>query len=311
MQHFSEPCMEHNRFSDISAFVAAVKSGSFTAAASSLGLTRSAVGKSIVRLEARMGVRLLHRTTRKLSLTDEGQVVFERWRQILDDLDEVDAAMAQRRSQPTGTLKLTAPLSFGQRHVLPVLDAFLKQWPELRADVRFTDRFVDLVEEGVDIAVRIGEPKDDSRLLTRTIAWQQFVTCASPDYLARRGTPRMPQDLAGHDTMAFLGREHASAWRFLTPQGLALFEGPARLNMDSSEALREAALAGFGLAHQPTYITGNDLRQGRLVEVLQAYRPPPDPIRIVYPSKRHLSPRVRAFIDLLAERWKDCVPWEA
>lgn len=189
--------MEANRFADITAFVGAVKSGSFTAAAASLGLTRSAVGKSIVRLEVRMGTRLLNRTTRKLSLTDEGQVAYERWRQILEDLDEVDATMALRRGRPTGTFKLTAPLSFGQRHVLPILDVYLKQWPELRADVWFTDRFVDLVEEGVDVAIRIGVPKDDSQLLTRTVGWQQFATCASPSYLARYGVPQTPAELTG------------------------------------------------------------------------------------------------------------------
>ncbi|WP_321960591.1 LysR family transcriptional regulator [Paraburkholderia sp. J7] len=303
--------MEPNRFGDITAFVAAVKSGSFTSAAASLGLTRSAVGKSIVRLETRMGVRLLNRTTRKLSLTDEGMVVYERWRQVLEDLDEVDATMALRRGKPTGTLKLTAPLSFGQRHILPVLDAYMKQWPELRADIWFTDRFVDLVEEGFDIAVRIGTPKDDSQILTRTVGWQQFVTCASPDYIERRGVPQTPQDLAAHDTIAFLSGERPNPWRFLTPNGLYLFEGPGRLNIDSSEALRAAALAGFGLVHLPTYILGNDLDSGALVQVLEAFRPQPDPIRVLYPSKRHLSPRIRAFIDLLVERWEPGVPWES
>ncbi|WP_137806425.1 LysR family transcriptional regulator [Pseudomonas sp. G(2018)] len=302
--------MEANRFADITAFVGAVKSGSFTAAAASLGLTRSAVGKSIVRLEVRMGTRLLNRTTRKLSLTDEGQVAYERWRQILEDLDEVDATMALRRGRPTGTFKLTAPLSFGQRHVLPILDAYLKQWPELRADVWFTDRFVDLVEEGVDVAIRIGVPKDDSQLLTRTVGWQQFATCASPSYLARCGVPQTPAELAGHDTIAFTSGERTGVWRYQTPAGLHLHEQPGRLNIDSSEAMREAALAGIGLIHLPTYITGNDLREGALVEVLKPFRAPPDPIRIVYPSKRHLSPRVRTFIDLLVERWAPGVPWE-
>lgn len=302
--------MEANRFADITAFVGAVKSGSFTAAAASLGLTRSAVGKSIVRLEVRMGTRLLNRTTRKLSLTDEGQVAYERWRQILEDLEEVDATMALRRGQPTGTFKLTAPLSFGQRHVLPILDAYLKQWPELRADVWFTDRFVDLVEEGVDVAIRIGVPKDDSQLLTRTVGWQQFATCASPSYLARCGVPQTPAELTGHDTIAFTSGERTGVWRYQTPAGLHLHEQPGRLNIDSSEAMREAALAGIGLIHLPTYITGNDLREGALVEVLKPFRAPPDPIRIVYPSKRHLSPRVRTFIDLLIERWAPGVPWE-
>lgn len=303
--------MEPNRFGDIAAFEAAVKSGSFTAAADSLGLTRSAVGKSIARLEARLGVRLLNRTTRKLSLTDEGRVVHERWRQILEDLEEVDATMALRRGTPSGTLKLTAPLSFGQRHILPVLDAYLKQWPELRADLSFTDRFVDLVEDGFDLAVRIGAPTDDSQLLTRTVAWQQFVVCAAPDYLARRGTPHTPQDLAGHDAIVLIGAERRRAWHLQTPDGPFVFAGPGRLNIDSSEAMRESALAGFGLVHLPSYIVGGDLRAGTLVEVLQAYRAAPDPIRVVYPSKRHLSPRVRAFIDLLTQRWEAGVPWES
>ena len=302
--------MEANRFGDIAAFVAAVKAGSFTAAADSLGLTRSAVGKSIVRLESRMGARLLNRTTRKLSLTDEGQVAYERWRQILEDLDEVEATMALRRGRPTGTFKLTAPLSFGQRHILPILDAYLKQWPDLRADVWFTDRFVDLVEEGVDIAIRIGAPKDDSQLLTRTVGWQQYATCASPSYLARCGVPQTPAELVGHDTIAFGSGERTVAWRYQTPTGLHLHELPGRLNIDSSEAMREAALTGIGLIHLPTYITGNDLRDGTLVEVLRSYRAPPDPIRVVYPNKRHLSPRVRSFIDLMVGLWEAGVPWE-
>ncbi|WP_433771329.1 LysR substrate-binding domain-containing protein [Pseudomonas putida] len=302
--------MEVNRFGDIAAFVAAVKAGSFTAAADSLGLTRSAVGKSIVRLESRMGARLLNRTTRKLSLTDEGQVAYERWRQILEDLDEVEATMALRRGRPTGTFKLTAPLSFGQRHILPILDAYLKQWPDLRADVWFTDRFVDLVEEGVDIAIRIGAPKDDSQLLTRTVGWQQYATCASPSYLARCGVPQTPAELVGHDTIAFGSGERTVAWRYQTPTGLHLHELPGRLNIDSSEAMREAALTGIGLIHLPTYITGNDLRDGTLVEVLRPYRAPPDPIRVVYPNKRHLSPRVRSFIDLMVGLWEAGVPWE-
>lgn len=176
--------MEINSIGDIAAFVAAVKAGSYTHAAGSLGLTRSAIGKSIVRLETRMGVRLLNRTTRSLSLTDEGRIMFERCRQILDDLEEVDAAMAMRRGKPTGTLRLSAPLSFGQHHILPILDVYLKKWPELRAEVSFSDRFVDLIEEGFDIAIRIGEPRDDSRILTRTIASQHIVTCASPEYLS-------------------------------------------------------------------------------------------------------------------------------
>lgn len=302
--------MEANRLGDIVAFVAAVKTGSFTAAAESLGLTRSAVGKSVARLEARLQTRLLHRTTRKLSLSDEGRVAFERWQQVLEDLDDIEASMEVRRGQPSGTLRLTAPLSFGQRHVVPLLGLYMKQWPELRADVRFTDRFIDLVEEGIDVAIRIGTPTEDAQLLTRTVGCQQYVTCASPDYLARKGVPQKPQDLAKHDTIAFLNGDHPNTWRYETPEGLYLCEAPGRLNIDSSEAMREAALAGFGLIYLPTYITGDDLRNGTLVEVLKPFRAAPDPIRVVYPSKRHLSPRTRSFIDLIVEQWEGGAPWE-
>lgn len=303
--------MEFNRLGDISAFLAAVKTGSFTAAAASLDLTRSAVGKSIVRLETRMGLRLLNRTTRKLSLTDEGLVVYERWSQILEDLEDVDAKMATRRGKPTGTLRLTAPLSFGQRHILPVLDVFLKQWPELRADIWFTDRFADLIEEGLDIGVRIGGLSEDSLILTRTIGWQQFVICASPDYLARKGAPQSMEELTEHDTIFLISGQRTNSWCLQCPDGLRTIDGPGRLNIDSSEALRDAALSGFGLIYLPTYIVGADLQNGRLVEVMQPYRPPADPIRLIYPSKRHLSLRTRAFIDLLVERWKAGVPWES
>ncbi|WP_455864859.1 LysR family transcriptional regulator [Pantoea agglomerans] len=302
--------MEINSIGDIAAFVAAVKAGSYTHAAGSLGLTRSAIGKSIVRLETRMGVRLLNRTTRSLSLTDEGRVMYDRCRQILDDLEEVDAAMAMRRGQPSGTLRLSAPLSFGQRHILPVLDAYLKKWPELRAEVSFTDRFVDLIEEGFDIAIRIGEPRDDSRILTRTIASQRIVTCASPEYLSLRGIPKTPAELTGHDTIFLLSAEKRRSWHFATPEGTFVYEGPGRLNLDSSEAMRASAISGFGIVHLPTYLLADDVRSGKLVPVLEEYPFPPEPVRIIYPSKRHLSPRIRAFIDLLVERWEPGVPWE-
>lgn len=303
--------METNRLADIAAFVLAVRSGSFTAAADVLGSTRSAVSKSVSRLEARHDVRLLNRSTRMLSLTDEGAIAFERWQQILDDLEEVDATLAQRSGRPTGLLKLTAPLSFGQRYILPVLDDYLRQWPQVRAHVAFTDRFVDLIEEGYDVAVRIGERGENALLMGRTIAHQQFVTCAAPAYLERQGTPQSPDELAGHDSIRFLSADKPSPWQFQRGGEPLQISPPGRLNLDSSEAMRAAALAGFGLVNLPTYILGEDLHQGRLVEVLRDWRAAPDAIRLVYPSRRHLSPRVRAFIDLLTERWGRQAPWEA
>jgi DNA-binding transcriptional LysR family regulator len=292
--------VELNRIGDIAAFVAAVNAGSFTLAAKATGLTRSAVGKSIVRLEAQMGVRLLNRTTRRLSLTDEGALMFERCRAVLDDLEELDALMATRRLRPTGTLKLTAPLSLGQRLVLPVLDNFLGKWPELQANVTFSDRFVDIIEEGFDVAIRIGEPKDDTRIVTRTLGWQHMVTCASPAYLARRGTPVHPPGLAEHDTIFFINAEKRKPWRFATPEGEFVFEGPGRLSMDSSEAMRASAISGFGLVNLPRFMFADAISDGRLTTVLDDFAVAPDPIRVMYPSKRQLSPRVRGFVDALA-----------
>lgn len=150
--------------------------------------------------------------------------------------------------------------------------------------------------------MRIGEPEEDSQLLTRTVAWQQFATCALSEYLSNKGIPATPQELVGHETIAFLSRGQPNAWHDQTDHNLYRHEATGRMNIDSSEALREAALAGFGLVYLPTYIVGRDLCGGTLVEVLKPYRPPPDPIRLTYPSKRHLSPRIRAFIDLLVER---------
>ncbi|MFZ4833031.1 LysR family transcriptional regulator [Rouxiella sp. Mn2063] len=302
--------MELNSINDIAAFVAAVKAGSYTRAAGNLGLTRSAIGKSIVRLEERLGVRLLNRTTRSLGLTDEGRVMYERCRQILEDLEEVDSTMAMRRHVPTGRLKLTASLSFGQRHILPLVGEYLKLWPELQADVSFSDRFVDIIEEGYDIAIRIGDGKEDSRLLSRTIGWQQAMTCASPDYLQRRGTPQHPRDLVDHDTLFLSGFLRRRDWKFKTSEGIYSFDCPGRLNIDSSEAMRASALAGFGIIHLPTYLLFDDLQSGRLVPLLETFNIEPEPIRLLYPSKRHLSPRIRGFIDLLVAQWQQGVPWE-
>ena len=226
--------MELKNVGDIEAFVAAVRAGSFTKAAKALGLTRSAVGKSIVRLEARLGARLLNRTTRSLGLTDEGQVVFERCRRILEDLEEVDSIMAERKEVPTGILRVTAPFSFGQRQLLPAIDEYLQKWNRVEVDVSFTDRFTDIIEESFDLAVRIGDNPPDSRFITRTVGTQQFVACASRGYLDHRGVPQHPSALEGHDTIFFVRDGRRRSWDFSTPDGLEHFHGPGRLRMVSS-----------------------------------------------------------------------------
>lgn len=302
--------MEINRIGDLSAFVMSVKYGSYTKAAKHLGLSRSAIGKSIVRLEQQMDARLLNRTTRSLSLTDEGRILFDYCEQILENLEEIDQIMATRRVHPIGNLKITAPHSLGHQYILPVLYDFLKRWSDLKADISFTDRFVDIIEEGFDVGIRIGEPKEDSRLLTRTIGWQNIQTCASPHYLQLHGYPKTPQDLAQHDTIFFNGSASRRNWKFKTDDGLFIFEGPEKMKIDSSDAILASAISGFGIIQLPTYLTKKTIDQGQLIPLLEEYTIAAEPIRIIYPSKKHLSPRIRMFIDFLIEQWTDMPIWE-
>lgn len=302
--------MELNRIGDIAAFVAAVDAGSYTKAAVYLGITRSAVGKCIIRLENRFGVRLLNRTSRQLNLTDEGRMMYERCQQILEDLEEVDNLMEQRSAAPSGTLRLTAPLSFGHRHLLPVLEDFLADWPTLRADVAFTDRYVDVAEEGFDIAIRIGETREDPRIMTRTIARQQMITCASPEYLKRYGTPHTPEELKSHPTVMFVSGGRLRPWKFETKEGVKEYRGPGRLHIDSAESMLSSVLAGHAITHLPEHMLFKELAGGTLVQILKEYSEKPEPVRVLYPSRRHLSPRIRMFIDVLVQRWENALPWK-
>lgn len=303
--------MEFNRIKDIAAFIAVVNAGSYTKATHVLGLSRSAIGKSITRLELQLGVRLLNRSTRQLSLTDEGVVMYERCKQIMDDLEAVDTAMAVRREKPTGVLKLTAPLSLGQKHIRPLIERFLKEWTELTAEIMFTDRYVDLIDEGFDIAIRIGEPKNDSRILTKTIASQHMITCASPLYLEQYGEPLTPQDLQNHQTIFFRNGERRKSWRYKTPQGAYIHDGPSRMDIDSPEAMIASALVGFGIIHLPDYLLYDEIAKGRLTPVLTDFSSHVEPVRIMYPSKKYLSPRIRKFIDLITDDWQqNGVPWK-
>jgi DNA-binding transcriptional LysR family regulator len=237
---------------DIAMFVTVVKAGSFTIAAKQLGLTRSAAGKSIVRLEQRLGVRLLNRTPRSLSLTDDGEVFFSRCTQILDDLEETELAMAVRSAKPTGVLRVSVPIGLGHRHVMPVLESFLRAWPDVGAEVSFTDRFVDLIDEGVDIALRIGDPRPDSRLIARTVAQQRLLACASPGYVKTHGLPQTPGDLAGHECLFFMSAGRPQPWVFTDPVTSEVGY-VSRLQMDSAEALVAAAVHGFGIINmRPT-----------------------------------------------------------
>ena len=310
--------MSVDRITDIVAFVRVADARSFTVAAEQLGLSRSAVGKCVTRLENQLGVRLLHRTTRSVSPTDEGDSFYARCVRILADLDEAEAAMASRLEQPRGRLRLDLPVSFGRLHVLPRLHRFMEAWPDLVVNVTFNDRYVDLVEEGIDLAVRIGG-EEDSALVARTLAPHRLVTCATPGYLAAHGRPAKPADLAGHSCLAFTHGGRPVAWRFrteprtdssTTARDAHSLPVHGRFCASNAESLRDAALAGYGISQLATFLVGDDLRGGRLVPLLQPYAIDGAPIRVVYPTGRHLSPKVRRFIDLLARAWRPEPPWD-
>lgn len=287
---------------DILVFLAVVDAGSFIAGGRALGLTRSAAGKAVARLEDRLGVRLLNRSTRALSLTDEGRSFHAQGAEILAAIDNAESSVAASGGTPRGTLRVTVPDAFGRLVVAPLLRQYLEAWPEVQVEVNFTDRLVDLVEEGFDLALRIGATDLDASLVSRVVASYRPFLCASPTYLARHGEPTHPDDLARHDCLLFSSRGRRQAWRLRGPDGQwAKAEGRSRLRMDSGEAIRDAAVAGLGIGLLPAFLVEGDLAAGRLQAVLPAADLGEVKIVAIYPTRRHLEPRVRRFIDLLVQ----------
>lgn len=287
---------------EILVFMAVVDEGSFIAGGKATGLTRSAAGKAVNRLEDRLGVRLLNRTTRALSLTDEGRVFYERGLQILAAVDDAEASVAGRLGTPRGVLRLTVPDAFGRLVVLPLLRNYLEAWPDIQVEVNLTDRQADIVEEGFDLAVRIGDAPPDTRLVSRLIAKYKALLCASPAYLAERGEPLDVDALAAHDCLIFSSRNRRQIWRFLGEDGAWVkAPGRSRLRLDSGEAIRNAAVAGLGIGFLPDFLVAEDLAAGRLRQVLPELYAGDVKIVAIYPSRRHLEPRVRRFLDLMIQ----------
>jgi DNA-binding transcriptional LysR family regulator len=287
------------RFDTILAFVRVAETGSFSEAARRLGLSKSMISRQVSSLEADLGVRLLHRTTRSLSPTEAGRGYLERCQRILADLDEANLLVSHLQAVPRGRLRVSAPLSFGIGHLTACLPEFLDRYPEIELDMGFTDRHVDLVEEGWDVAVRIGRLVDSS-LIVRRLAPIRRLAAASPGYLARRGTPTHPEDLTGHDCLTHGNMVH-SEWRFIDSDGRPMqVEVKGRFHADNGDVLRALALAGQGIVLLPSFFIGDDIREGRLVPLLESCIPLDASLNAVYPHGRHLSPKVRAFVDHLA-----------
>ncbi|MBY5620593.1 LysR family transcriptional regulator [Rhizobium leguminosarum] len=294
--------MPRTNLNDILIFMAVVDAGSFIAGGQAMGLSRSAAGKAVIRLEDRLGVRLLNRTTRTLSLTDEGRMFYERGLRILVSVDEAEASVAGQDSTPRGVLRLTVADAFGRLVVLPLLEKYLRAWPDIQVEVSFTDRLADIVEEGFDLAIRVGATATDTRLVSRVIATYKARLCASPCYLAEHGEPRDIDDLAVHDCLIFAGRNQRQGWRFRGEGGSWIkAQGRSRLRLDSGEAIRDAALAGLGIALLPDFLVTDDLAAGRLRQILADFETDDAKVVTLYPDKRLLEPRVRRFIDLIVE----------
>jgi DNA-binding transcriptional LysR family regulator len=299
-----------DKLAALTAFAKVVEQGSFARAADRLGLSTSAVSRHVAELESHLGARLLNRTTRRLSLTESGRAFHERAVQLLADLEEAEAAVTAHALAPRGTLRLTAPITFGERHLAPAIAAFAEQHPQLRFDVDLSDRAVDIVEEGYDLALRIGAV-GSAALIARSIGRAQLVCCASPSYVARHGAPVVPEELAGHRCLGYAYLAQRDLWRFTDGAGAertVRVAGPLVAN--NGRFVASVAAEGLGIALEPDFIVGDDLRAGRLVALLQGFVPPSSPIHAVYPSRRHLSAKVRAFVDFLVARFATHAPWE-
>ncbi len=291
-----------DRLAGLSAFVRTADLGSFVAAGRVLGLSPSAVGKAVTRLENQLGVRLVQRSTRSLRLTEEGRTFHERCRRILDDLDDAHESILRTREAPRGQIRLSCPV-VAYHFLVPVLPEFMERYPEITLDLDFSDRMVDLIEEGVDVAIRSGQ-LPDSRLMARALQPFRLLLCASPTYLAHHGTPRCPRDLEVHRGIAFRYPNSGKLqdWPLRCSEGAG---GPRIhhvMTCNNMEALRGAVTRGLGIGCMPDFLADEPLRTGTLVPILSDHLDLPGQFNVIWPSSRHLSPKIRVFVDFLAER---------
>lgn len=300
-----------DRFTSLSVFVSAVEQGSLAAAARSLGMTPAMAGKHLAAIEATLGARLLQRTTRKLHLTEAGQDYYRRSRHILETLDEADRAVRHLQDEPRGTLRLTAPTTFGALHLGRPVAEFLRRHPRVTVEMSLEDRFTDLVAGGFDLAIRIGSLPDSS-LIARRFAHSAMIACAAPDYLDRQGRPATPADLARFDRLAFSGAASPGDWSFTDKSGRShKAGGTVRFLADNVQMLLAAALAGAGIVYGPDFVLGQPVASGALERVLPDYATQSLGIHAVYPSARLVGAKVRRFIDLLEEWFRDEREWSA
>lgn len=290
-------------------FAAVVEARSFSAASRRLDLSKSVVSKAVSDLERSLGARLLNRTTRSMSLTDAGSVLYEHCVRVVEEMHQARLAVGQFNSAPRGLLRVSASVAFGTLHVAPALPQFLARYPDVRIDMVIGDRIVDLAEEGFDLAIRISkEPAPN--LVARRLAEVNRKIVATPDYFAKHGIPAAPADLASHNCLTYTHFNPQDTWRLQGPDGRITVPIKGNLRLNDDEALSEAVLGGLGVALLPTFIIGKEIQTGRLQAVLSDYVPSERYIHAVYLPTRHVSATVRAFIDFLLERFGITPYWD-
>jgi DNA-binding transcriptional LysR family regulator len=292
-----------DKFIQLRAFTQVVTAGGFAAAARTMGLSRSAVNKLVIGLENDLGVQLLHRSTRVVSPTETGLAFYERCLEILSSLEEAERSVTQLHTEPRGRLRVNAPMSFGTMHLAPAIADFLVQYPDLQVQLTLNDRFVDLIEEGFDVTVRISEPQPTGSLIVQPLAPATRVLCAAPSYLQAHGTPTHPQELPTHACLDYGQIATDSTWKLKGSDGIHTIAIRGVLCSNNGEVLKDAAIRGLGIALLPTFIIEPALMRGELQVVLPEYQPPELSIDVMYPVNRHLSAKIRLFVDFLKQRF--------
>jgi DNA-binding transcriptional LysR family regulator len=291
-------------FASMRMYLAVVDGGSFAAAADKLNISRAMASKQIQKLEEHLGTRLLNRTTRRLSLTETGREFYERSTQIMGDVEEAEQIAGQMTRRPQGVLRVTIPISYGQHRLAAIIGDYTQAYPQVQLDISLSDRKVDLIEDGFDLAIRIGAmPQSD--LIARKIGGVRSIACAAPAYLARHGAPQTPADLALHACLGYTLTGTGADWRLEGPDGPVTVPISGPIKADNGDIIRLAALSGSGILFQPHFIVGDDIEAGRLVRVLPDWQSAELGVYAVYPSRKHLSAKVRTFVDFLVGRISD------
>lgn len=291
-----------DKFERMRAFTRVIEAGGFAAAARQMGLSRSAVNKLVINLEDDLGVQLLHRTTRQVVPTDMGRAFYDRCVAILADLEEAELAVTRLQQEPRGQLRVNGPMSFGTLYLAPIVADFIARYPDLHVELSLNDRFIDPIDEGFDVTVRIANPPQSPSLIAHRLAPCPLVICAAPTYLQAHGQPTHPQDLKHHACLHYGHIAQAYAWTLIGPDGCHQVNIQGPLCCNNGEVLRQAALRGLGVTMLPNFIVGDDLHQGQLQPLLTAYAPPAIAIYALYPVNRHLSTKVTLFTEFLQTR---------